>query len=104
MVRKARDHDRETSLEAVSAKDLALLDAARSVLVQAREQEGDLQLDAPAYTLREVASGCATAAVEELTHRISSFDFEPEALLKEIDYWQGLAVQHITDQIEGRND
>lgn len=65
-----------------------LLDAAKSVLVQAREQHGELRIEAPAYTLREVASGCAGNAAEELFHNVSSFDFNPEELLNEIEHWQ----------------
>jgi hypothetical protein len=79
--------------------DLAILDAAKSVFVQAREQQGDLTISAPAYTLREVVAGCASDAAEQLFHSLDSFDFQPEELLNEIEHWQG-KVEFLSDRME----
>jgi hypothetical protein len=69
------------------------------VLVQAREQHGELSIEAPAYTLREVAAGCATEAAEELFHSLSTFHFNPEELLNEIEHFHG-KVEYLSDRIE----
>jgi hypothetical protein len=83
----------------VDAQDLALLDAAKSVLVQSREQRGELRIEAPAYTLREVVAGCASEAAEELFHGLSNFDFNPEEMLNEVEHFHG-SVEYLSDRIE----
>jgi hypothetical protein len=99
-VEKARGELRPLDGLGVDDDDLAILDGARSVFVQSREQNGTMAVEAPSYTLREVGCGCATESGEELYHRLSSFDFHPDDLLMEIEHWSG-AVLYLTDVHEG---
>lgn len=92
----------EPATWAVDDDDLAIFDGARSVFVQSREQDGELAIEGPAYTLREVASGCATAAAEELFHGLSGFDFQPYDLIEEIEHWRD-RIAYMNDQFEAEN-
>lgn len=85
--KKAKERGEQAPRE-ISSDELNRLHEAERIFLQAREQEGDLEIEAQAKTLSSAALGCALDAVDDLKGALEEIGGDYHSAVVELEFWQ----------------